>query len=206
MRFSLPAHLTAPLSAAALVILAACGEAPTRPAASVSRSVSPASLAANASGASSLLACGIATPATQSAVIGPKGGSIVVAGASLVIPGGAVSEATTFTVTVPASPYVEVDVRANGYEHFQFDHPVFISLDYSRCSDAAIGTQALRAAWIDTQSRDLLDIMNAVDVRKDKQVRLLTDHLSGYILLSRSGERGDRGESGEMGGDLGTQP
>ena len=200
MRFTLPAHLKA-TAAAATLVLAACSDAPTRPTASVTLAESPASFARQADGTSALLSCGVATPVTQSAVIGPKGGSIVTSGATLVIPGGAVTEPTTFTVSVPATPYVEVDVRAEGHDHFEFKHPVFITLSYARCDDASIGTKALKAVWIDTQSREVLDVMNAVDVRKDKEIKLLTDHLSGYAVAYRGGENGDRnGTSGFDGG------
>src|SRR5690349_7677004 len=60
-----------------------------------------------------LLSCPVDTSASASAVIGPHGGEVTVGKFSLRLPPHAVEEPTTFTFTVPASQYLEVDIRAN---------------------------------------------------------------------------------------------
>jgi hypothetical protein len=191
MRLSRSARLRTPLAAALAATLAACADAPTRLVSPLVADQSPAALASSQAGEGTLLSCAVATPATATAVIGPNGGTIAVDGASIRIPGGAVPVPTSFTVTVPATPFVEVDIRAAGFDHYVFRHPVFVTLSYARCDLASLDGRTLGASWVDSQTRALLGVKNAVDDKKDQQVKLLTDHLSGYAVVYRNGEPAD---------------
>lgn len=179
--------LRAALLAGAAALMAACSDAPTAPAAATSapRAVNAAVAAPTAIPASpsaTLFACETNRTRSASAVIGPKGGIVGVAGSALVVPPGAVATPTAFTFTVPASPYLTVDVSAAGAEHYSFARPVAISVSYAHCSndlpDAPLG-----AWWVDASTLQQLGVMAAVDDRRHRRLTFVTDHLSGYAVV-----------------------
>ena len=99
----------------------------------------PATPAAAASGsaaaaAPALLTCAPAQASTVSGQIGLLGGILSGDGVKVTIPLGAVLSPTQFTVTVPASQYAEVEITANGQDHFQFLRSVIVAIDYSDCA------------------------------------------------------------------------
>jgi len=151
----------------------------------LSQTALPAQASPNTAG---LLVCSVAAPATGSAVIGPNGGSLVVAGHAMVVPKGAVPTPTRFTMDVPASPYIEVTIHPDNEEHYSFKRPVVITLSYSRCTDAELPAKPLRAWWIDPRTKNSLGVMAGFDDRHDKRVVLFTDHLSGYAVAHLIGD------------------
>jgi hypothetical protein len=180
--------LRAALLSGVVAIVAACSDAPTTPAVApsapraVNASVAdPAAITASPS--ATLFAC--QTPRTQSAsaVIGPRGGIVVVAGSALIVPPGAVSKATSFTFTIPASPYLTVDVSAKGAEHYSFARPVAITINYAHCSNEGLPATPFGAWWVNTSTLEQLGVMAAIDDRQHRRLTLVTDHLSGYAVV-----------------------
>jgi hypothetical protein len=184
-------HLRVALLAGLSGLLAACADAPT--AVAPSAAPSSANVAVNASVAvpgavtasstASLLACPATTTESASAVIGPRGGIVGVAGSALVVPPGAVPRATNFTFVVPASPVVQVEIHAAGVEHYAFDRPVAVSISYARCSDAQLPATSLGAWWVDSSTLSQLGVMAGIDDRSHRRVTFITDHLSGYAVV-----------------------
>jgi hypothetical protein len=131
----------------------------------------------------SLLYC----PATQSmqasATIGRAGGVVAVGGFSMRLPGGAVSEPTRFTLLVPASRYLEVEISAAGEGHYQFERSVMVTLDYSRCA-LDLRTADFSAWYIDSDTKEPLANMGRHDDRGRHRVTFFTDHLSGYAIAN----------------------
>lgn len=185
-------HLRVALLAGLGVFLAACADAPTTavapsaPRASVGAAINAAVSspdAVTASPTASLLACSAATTDSASAVIGPRGGLVGVAGSTLAVPPGAVPKPTTFTFVVPASPYVQVEIHAANVAHYQFDRPVAVTISYARCDDAALPASQLGAWWIDSATAQQLGVMAGIDDRGHRRVTFITDHLSGYAVV-----------------------
>lgn len=128
-----------------------------------------------------LSVCEVVPAGQVRAVIGAGGGSIHVRGVSMTLPPGAVQSDTEFRVHVPSSRHAEVDIRANGQEHFQFLAPVVISMDYSRCDTPA---GPLSAWHIDPETKTLLENMGGVDDTLNRRVVFSTMHLSGYAIAN----------------------
>lgn len=128
-----------------------------------------------------LSACTVAPSAKASKVVGAGGGSVSVAGVTVTIPAGAVLEDTEFRVHVPSSTYAEAEIRANGQDHYQFQAPVVIAMDYTRCSTPA----GPLAVWhIDPETKALLEDMGGVDDVEKQQMTFSTMHLSGYAIAN----------------------
>ena len=135
-----------------------------------------------------LLECAAAPAASASRVITPAGGVVAAGGHAIAIPRVAVTRPTTITMTVPASRYVEVDIKAAGVEHFEFARPVVVTLDYSRCGAAADAIAQSFSAWyLDGATRVFLADMGGVDDRLFRRIFFTTDHLSGYAVAYRAG-------------------
>ena len=129
-----------------------------------------------------LVACPNTVARTTQAVIGPLGGTLSLAGTVVGIPSGALTEPTLITLTIPASPYMEIDVRANNLLSFVFNKPIGVRLDYSRCTDAALATQKLSVWHIDALSKDLLENMGGTDNKSARYIDFSTGHLSNYAI------------------------
>lgn len=125
--------------------------------------------------------CQLAPSVKTSGVVGPLGGSVTADGATLTLPAGAVLEPTEFRLHVPSSRYAEVEIHANGEEHFQFLAPVVISIDYSRCD---LSSDALTAWHIDPDTKALLENMGGVNDVLNQRVTFSTMHLSGYAIAN----------------------
>lgn len=140
----------------------------------------PAALAAQNTGPT-LLECPAETTTSASSLVGPLGGVVNVGGHQLVIPPLAVLVPTTFTVTVPASQYMRVDITAGNGQHYQFQKPVSITLSYARCSRSNIEKENLRIFYVDDANVILQD-MGGTDDKPARTVSTGTDHLSGYVI------------------------
>lgn len=131
-----------------------------------------------------LVACPSSTTESKQATIGPLGGLISLGGTSVTIPFGALLEPVTMTLTIPASTYMEIDVSVAGTNHFVFEKPIVVTLDYSRCARSNIDTTPLTVWHIDTESKTLLEPMLTVDNKLTRQAIFTTGHLSGYALAN----------------------
>lgn len=141
----------------------------------------PADALATQSTGPVLLECPVETTTSTSSLIGPLGGVVNVGGHQLVIPPLAVLLPTQFTVTVPASQYVRVDITAGNGQHYQFQKPVSITLSYARCTRNDIAKENLRIFYVDDANVILQD-MGGTDDKGARTVTTGTDHLSGYII------------------------
>ena len=183
-------RLRAALVVAVGALLAACSDAPTaataptapRPGAAVNAATADP-FAITASPTATLLACPSTVADSATAVIGPRGGMVGVEGSAILVPAGAVRTPTAFTIVVPASPVVQVEVHAAGVEHYQFARPVAVSISYARCSDSALPDSPLGAWWIDSATLSQLGVMAGIDDRAHRRVTFITDHLSGYAVV-----------------------
>ncbi len=170
---------TWPRSAAlslAVLVAASCTDGP----AAGGITAPQGALAAHSTGPT-LLECPVETSSSASSVIGPLGGVVSVGGHQLVVPPLAVPIPTQFTVTVPASQYVRVDITAGNGQHYQFQKPVSITLSYARCSRSNIEKESLRIFYVDDGNAILQD-MGGTDDKAARTVTTGTDHLSGYVI------------------------
>jgi hypothetical protein len=131
----------------------------------------------------SLVECPTNQTQQASATITILGGSVTVGGTRVEIPFGAVLLPVKLTLTVPASNYMEIDVTANDLEHFEFEKPVTVILDYSRCARGNIEKGPL-SAWYINESNEPLENMNGIDDKVARTIRFMTGHLSGYAIAN----------------------
>jgi len=176
MRKTVPA--VARCAAVALILLtsASCGEkSGTEP---------QAPSEALFSGAPSLIQC----PTSQTlrslpTLVLPLVESIVSIGnTSITIPAGAVLSPTLITVTVPASKYMEISVRANNLTHFIFQQPVEVTIDYSRCTRSDIDRAPVEVWYINVLTKQMIENMGGVDDKANRRITFRTGHLSNYAV------------------------
>ena len=174
----LPAVAVAVLLA---VVLAGCGDSPTDP----SSARVPRRLLRGAElEAVQLLSC----PANDTqldalGVVSFWGGEIEGAETHVSVPLAAVDEYTGIAVSMPASPYFEVRFNANGGEHYEFDVPITVTMDYSRCSDSAIRSHAaLRVVYVDDETKLPLEDMGGVVDSVARTITFQTGHFSSYVI------------------------
>lgn len=132
----------------------------------------------------SLLACPSDRTVSTSGVLGLLGGVLSVGGVTVNVPVGALLANTTINVTVPASPYMEVDVSVPGVEHFLFQQPITVTVDYGRCDPAATAGTSLNVWYIDSGTKQPLELMPTLDNKLLHTVTFTTPHLSGYALAN----------------------
>jgi hypothetical protein len=123
-----------------------------------------------------------ASAQSVSALIGPLGGTLAIGGTRIVIPENAVLTPTTFTLTIPQSALAEVSIRAGDAEHYLFQLPVLVTIDYSRCTSGLSLLRPVTAWHIDETSKALLEQMPGVDLRLLASITFSTPHLSGYAV------------------------
>lgn len=193
-RIRSPKAATRAVLAIAGLALAACSDASTgpatSPAAQAQANVAMARVSTSSS-SSSYLSCPSKQTFSGSKVIGPRGGILAVNGSAVVIPPGAVPTPTQFTLVVPASDIMQIDAHADGVEHYVFQRPVMITIDYSRCASAVRQLGTFSAWYIDSSTRNALSWMGGVDDRLSHRLFFATDHLSGYAVSERRGGSGD---------------
>jgi len=133
-------------------------------------------------GAPTLVECPSTGATSTQGVIGALGGTLSVGGTTVSIPAGALLGPTQVVVTVPASRYMEIDVSVAGVEHFVFQQPITVTVDYGRCARSNLDTRLLSVWYIDSQSKQPLERMVGVDNKLTRTVTFVTGHLSGYAL------------------------
>jgi len=137
-----------------------------------------------------LIACPTATTQSVSSRIGPLGGLLALGNTRVVIPVGAVLFPQDFTLTIPASQHAEIRVRAGNAEHYLFQNPVLMSIDYSRCATPELDQRQLAVWNIDETSDALLERMIGVDEKLTHTIVFTTIHLSGYAVADRADTTG----------------
>ena len=129
-----------------------------------------------------LLECPFPVAHVGMASVGPSGGTVTAGGSSISIPSGALLAPTMITLAVSESEVVQVDITAGDAEHFEFESPVSITIDYSRCPESSTDNEMLGAWYVDGATQALLEEMDATDHRKSRTIEFETDHLSSYAV------------------------
>ena len=132
----------------------------------------------------SLVACPTNTTVQASGTIGLLGGLLSAGGTTVEIPAGALLTPTNMVLTIPASPYMEIDVSVPGVQHFVFEKAILVTIDYSRCERSNIDRAPLQVWHIDTTTKALLEQMTSVDSKLTRTILFTTGHLSGYALAN----------------------
>ena len=114
--------------------------------------------------------------------IGPLGGLLSLNGNTITVPPQALDRLAFITIRQPSTQFVEIEVRVNGQDHFQFAAPLTVVLDYSRCADWRIGPGPLSVWQIDPDTKALITDMGGVDDRAARTISFTTDHFSGYAI------------------------
>jgi hypothetical protein len=151
----------------------------TDPSTSVTATVSADSLNETSG---TLLQCPDSTSGSATGVIGALGGTLSVGGTSVVIPADAVLSPTSFTLSVPASPYMEIEVTAGGSNHYVFGKPVIVTIDYGRCGGGGLLSPPHQVWNIDPVTKALIEKMAGVDIQIAHTVVFTTIHFSGYAV------------------------
>jgi hypothetical protein len=133
-------------------------------------------------GTARLVVCPTTETRTTQALIGPLGGILSLGNTTIGIPSGALTLPTLITLTIPASQYMEIEVRANDLTSFVFKEDVGIRIDYSRCTDPALNTERLSVWQIDPQTKALIEFMGGTNDRSRNTISFSTGHLSGYAI------------------------
>jgi hypothetical protein len=131
-----------------------------------------------------LLSCPAVTGRATSGVVLPLLGGVLGLGAtSVTVPAAAISGLTSIELEVPPSPYMLVELRANGQEHWQFLAPLTVTIDYSRCAVDPLDPP-LTVWHVDPETGAMLEPMGGVDNRLLRTVTFVTDHFSGYAIAN----------------------
>lgn len=181
--------------AVALLAVAACSGDVTAP---VQQAAAPGNTAGNSSllpflpradaTSATLIDCPTSVTQSTTSRIGPSGGLLAIGNTRVIIPLGAVLFPQDFTLTVPASRFAEIRVRTGMAEHYLFQLPIVMAIDYSRCATPALDQQQLSVWNIDPDSKALLDQMTGVDEKLTHTIVFTTIHLSGYAVADRTGD------------------
>ena len=174
-------------AALASVALGACSDAPTTPkpaAKPAATSAAPSSLLGLnlGFGGPTYVQCPAYTSQSTTGLIGPLGGVLALGNQVVNIPEGALLSTQLFQLTVPASSYMKVDVTAVGLDHFLFQKPISVTIDYSRCADTATAGKDLEVWYVSPLLNMPLDNMGGVNDPTNRRITFSTDHLSGYVI------------------------
>jgi hypothetical protein len=176
-----PIRLRLLAAALAVFTLGACADAPTAATpASTPEPTAPAPLFWF--NGPTLVQCPVYTSQSTTGIIGPLGGLLSLGENVVSFPAGAVTTPTLFQVTVPASRYMKVDVTAVGLDHFVFDTPISVTVDYSRCPADRTTGKALEVWYVSPLLNIPLQNMGGTDDPASRRITFSTDHLSGYVI------------------------
>ena len=124
------------------------------------------------------IVCDVDESDYASRYIGPAGGTIRVAGHTLTVPSGALSEYTRITAYAPEGRYAEVRFSPHG---LKFEKPVTLTISYEDCG--RVGTSGRVPAIVYTDdARNILEVLASKQDWWRKTVTAQTDHFSGYLL------------------------
>jgi hypothetical protein len=131
-----------------------------------------------------LVECPSNTSYSTSGTVLPLGGSVSLRGHSVAFPAGALLLPATIGLTEPASQFMQIDLSANGADHYQFEAPLTVTISYARCSRANIDKGPLSVWLIDETTGELLANMGGVDDKLTRTITFETDHFSGYAIAN----------------------
>jgi hypothetical protein len=98
------------------------------------------------------------------------------------VPPGAVRRHVHFTLSVPASKEVMIDVSADGRSHFAFTRPAVITISYARCSGQPLQSANLRAWYVDGSNGRLIQEMRGKADENALTITFPVRHLSTYAV------------------------
>lgn len=159
----------------AAFILAACGDG------SGPTALTPAG-ASMASSGPVLVECPVDYEISTTGKLGATGGTIRLENHELNLPSQALSSPKEFRVAAPISNYMELSVNEAEQGSFQFNKPVTITIDYSRCTRSNIDRAPLSVWQIDPATKALLEFMGGVDDKENRTITFSTDHLSTFSI------------------------
>ncbi len=120
-------------------------------------------------------------------LIGVDGGVLSAGAVKLEVPSGAVLLPTLFQVATPPSKAMEVSLTAVGVEHYVFQRPVTVTIDYSRCGlDAVPEGAVLEAVHIAPISKRILENMGGTVDPAARTITFTTGHFSSYAVAYRN--------------------
>ena len=129
-----------------------------------------------------LVECPTSETRSVSGTLGILGGNLELDGHVLALPLGAVLVPTEFTMTVPASRFVEVHVTANGAHGFEFLETSTFTISYQRCTRSDLDRADLTVYKIDPETKALLKDMGGSTNALLRTVTFSTDSLSAYSI------------------------
>lgn len=144
----------------------------------------PHTLVPQSAAGDKLLACPTMDGATTTSTIGALGGAVSLGGTSVVIPAGALLGDTKIQLSVPASQYVEIEVKANDQPTFSFTQAITVTIDYSRCASGTLLTSPHTVWHIDPATHELLENMHGIDDPVTHRITFTTTHFSGYAVAN----------------------
>lgn len=133
-------------------------------------------------GSRGLVQCPVSTAMTTQVLVPLTGGTVSLGGSSITIPEGALTVPRVITLTIPASPYMEIEVHADALTSLLFEKPVSITIDYSRCERSNIEQAPLTVWYIDKTTKQHLETMGGVDDKQARSITFQSGHLSNYAI------------------------
>ena len=165
----------------AALALAGCtaADAPTAPAQQAARSLAQST---DSTAGHDLLECAPVTEPRQAlALLGPLGGELRLGNTVVSVPVGALLTTQLFSIAETPGSLMAVDIHAVGLLDFNFERPVTVTVDYSRCGDVE---GPLRAWYIDPETHELLEDMGGVTDPVRRTHTFQTPHLSVYAMAN----------------------
>lgn len=124
-----------------------------------------------------LMTCRALPADTESAIIGPNGGTIRVGPHRLEIPRGALRVNTRITASIESERVNHVELQPHGLE---FRKPVELTMSYANCDLVSI---LLPKTIVYTTPRlRILDVLETVDDLRRRELSTELDHFSDYVL------------------------
>lgn len=172
-------HLFRSISVAAAALFLVSCDAPEPTAA-----LAPGDALRSTTSGAILLECPTDVTKSVTGTIDLLGGTLELDGHQVVFPANAVLLPTEFTLTVPASNYLEIKVKPVGADSYEFSKPVSLTMSYSRCTRSNVDKKSLKIFYIDSGTKAILENMGGTDNKTARTVTTDTDHFSGFSVGS----------------------
>ena len=147
------------------------------------RTYAPVDGPLSASSAHGLLSCPSSAELIGGGAVSPAGGTVTVGGNEVVVPLGAITDTVDIVIEEPASPYMLVELTADGQAHWRFLAPLVVTIDYSRCPIGPLDAP-VTVYHVDSATGALLEHMGGTDDRSTRTITFTTDHFSGYAIAN----------------------
>jgi hypothetical protein len=170
---------------------AACADAPSAPAQdALQPTAAPSYTMLSSAATASVLTrvTPLSRPVQASAVIGSAGGTLTLpsTGLTLTVPAGAVSRATTFTVSAPAGGGVWYDFEPSGAK---FAQPLVITQDLRSANMSGVARSALEGAYFMDGTRNensgtakVTEVLPVAINATGTALSFRVTHFSGYMV------------------------